>query len=517
MATGEHRERIYEIFSQPTESVDEKIDHALNVGTQRLGVSIGFFTRIDDGVQEIVRATGDHPLIQPNERCPLDDAYCRRTVEMDNSLAVQNATESTAISETAVETFDLGTYVGAKVLVSDETHGTVCFADEDQRAEPFADEEVYFVELIARLVGQSIERRTYERELAERERQVAEREEVYQALSRACFDFVFRLDQDGRFSYTSAEIQELLGFNAEELEGRPITEVHPDQRTTDRAWEYIQQILDGETIEAWDFPLETSEGRVVYTDIRAGPIYDGGVETAERSPENVVAIQGMARDATERRKRKETIRVINRVLRHNLRNEMGIVAGYAELLEAELDGRLADRAALIGASANRLLDLSESAQRIEDNRERVDNPEPMDLVPVVNRVVEQLADSYPNASIRLEAPETAVARTLPRVEVAVFELVDNAAKHGGDPAAVEVEVEVTLTDREVVLTVSDDGPGLPNTEQRVLTTGEETSVVHGQGLGIWIVNWIVSDIGGDITLTDASDGTTVTVHLPRPS
>jgi len=161
----EYREQIYDILSDSSQPVETRIDGALEVGVEYLGLPVGFCTRIDTGVQEIVHATGDHDLIQPGETCPLDDAYCRRTIEIESPLAVQDADASAAIYEAAVETFGLGAYIGARIVVKNETWGTVCFADTETREPGFSDPESYFVELAARLLGQLLEQQSYEREI----------------------------------------------------------------------------------------------------------------------------------------------------------------------------------------------------------------------------------------------------------------------------------------------------------------------------------------------------------------
>ena len=76
---------------------------------------------------------------------------------------------------------------------------------------------------------------------------------------------------------------------------------------------------------------------------------------------------------------------------------------------------------------------------------------------------------------------------------------------GVDPGADE--------DEQVRVRVADDGPGLPEMEQRVLTGRRETPLQHGQGLGLWLVYWVVREAGGDLSVTVA-DGTAVELRLP---
>jgi len=67
-----------------------------------------------------------------------------------------------------------------------------------------------------------------------------------------------------------------------------------------------------------------------------------------------------------------------------------------------------------------------------------------------------------------------------------------------------------------VIRVDDDGPGLPEAERAVLESGSETPLVHGQGLGLWLVYWVVTGLDGDVEVVEFRDGTTVEVRLPRP-
>ena len=116
MGSTSPRERLYEVFADTEGDVETKVDRALAIGSDYFGLPVGFFTRVDDGSQRIVRAVGDHELIQPGESCPLEAAYCRLTLETEGVLAVQDVRVS-SIPERAVDTFGLGTYIGAKVVV----------------------------------------------------------------------------------------------------------------------------------------------------------------------------------------------------------------------------------------------------------------------------------------------------------------------------------------------------------------------------------------------------------------
>ena len=353
------------------------------------------------------------------------------------------------------------------------------------------------------------------RELVKRERELNEQNELYQAVIDASFATVFRIDLEGQFTFVSPSVEEFIGYSSTELEGEPMTIAHPDEATTERAWEEIEPVIDGEPNSVRDFPLETKAGRTVYADIRAVPIYDGSVPEDDRSPADITAVQLMVRDATDRRQREGLISVINRVLRHNIRNKMTVIDGYAELLRSKLDGDDAENAARITDATDRLLDLTESAQQIEEARDPDPRLEPLDLSAVLDQTLSELRTQFPGASVTLDAPDSVVVESHGRIETALWEIIENAAKHGGDPPS--VEVDVTVTELQVAVAVSDDGPGLPEIEQEVLESGTETPLVHGQGLGLWLAYWIVTSVDGELDTAASPEGTTVTVRLPRPS
>ena len=109
----------------------------------------------------------------------------------------------------------------------------------------------------------------------------------------------------------------------------------------------------------------------------------------------------------------------------------------------------------------------------------------------------------------------------PSVEVdaglgpALLELARNALEHGeSDPnLRIEASVERQQSGTDLKVVVADDGPGLPAQEQSVLESGDESALKHGSGLGLWLVNWLVLQCGGTLSI-DADDGTTVTLRVP---
>jgi PAS domain S-box-containing protein len=356
------------------------------------------------------------------------------------------------------------------------------------------------------------DRERQRRQLVRQERELDEQTELYRAVIAASFAFVFRIDLDNTFSFVSPSVEEFLGYSPEELQGEPVAVLIPDEDASKQARERLSEVAHGEALQVREFPLETNDGDTIYVDVRLVPIFEPGVPVEQRTADNIVGAQAMAQDATGRRRREGLISVINRVLRHNVRNKLTVINGYAEVLSAELDGDSAAKADKIVDSADRLLDLTESARRIEKSRELSPDLTTMDIVPVITELVDQIEGRYPNVSVTVDTPDTALVESLPRVETALWELLENAAEHGGSEPS--IDIEITASAGETRISIHDDGPGIPENEREVLSTGAEQPLVHSQGLGLWLAYWLITNLDGNIEIQEFQTGTTVVVRLP---
>ena len=502
---------------QSDRPLEDRLREALEIGVEGFGVDIGYVAEVDPATDswEIIISTDPKDRPDPTGLTEaLSNTFCQRTINEEGIVAFRDVAEVGLEDHPSAVEYGLSCYHGAPIMVDGEPYGTVCFSSFDPRDEAFSDAEKSFSHLVAQMAGYEIEQQNYEAELADRAAELDKREEIYRAVIDASFDQVFRLDMAGRFTYNSESMTDLLGYDPEELDGEPVTMLHPTEKAVERGMELFERVMAGETVEDCYFPLETKSGDILFVDVRGTPIYDSSVPEAERTPADIVAVQGMSRDATDRKRREGLISVINRVLRHNLRNDVGVINGYAEMLEDELDGQQKTLARRVRTTSGRLLDLSETAQKLEDSLDAPADQQSLDLRRMVDRVADQHREAYPAADITLTAPDRAVVDSAPRLETAIWELVDNAAKHAGETPTVEVEIE--RVDSHVICSVRDDGPGIPDLERSVLESGEETSLVHGRGLGLWLVYWIVTGLDGSVSIAEPhSGGSTIQLRLPK--
>lgn len=74
---------------------------------------------------------------------------------------------------------------------------------------------------------------------------------------------------------------------------------------------------------------------------------------------------------------------------------------------------------------------------------------------------------------------------------------------------------MTGTSNKVRLRVIDDGPGMAEQERVILDEGAETPMVHGSGLGLRLVYWIVTEHDGTTETTVPDGETEISIELPR--
>lgn len=212
---------------------------------------------------------------------------------------------------------------------------------------------------------------------------------------------------------------------------------------------------------------------------------------------------------------------------HDLKNPISAIRGFAEaILEDEgrsLTREHAELAHGIHAAAHRILSLSLNlldAASIENGRLTPER-EPVELAEVVEkalaaaRMLSDLKDVSVNFATNDPNPQI-VEVDVTQMERVLWNLLDNAIRH--TPAGGSVVVSLDRRVDQVLLSVSDGGPGIPADEiptlferYKRLKRGHFSST----GLGLFIVKAIVEAHGGTVSAANrAGGGASFVVQLP---
>jgi signal transduction histidine kinase len=211
-------------------------------------------------------------------------------------------------------------------------------------------------------------------------------------------------------------------------------------------------------------------------------------------------------------------------LSHEIRNPLNAAALQLSVLErrlrrlpAEAQGPLMEPLSLVRDEIRRLDHVLEDF--LQFARPREVSREPVELVPVLARVLDLLSENAERRGVKVErhfASAPPVAGDEARLQQVVMNLALNALEaleHGGH---LRLSCRPADSDDDVELVVEDDGPGIePELADRIFEPFFTTKA-SGSGLGLPIVNAIVTQHGGTIRVSRSSlGGARIAVTLPR--
>ncbi|THE64394.1 PAS domain S-box protein [Salinadaptatus halalkaliphilus] len=334
------------------------------------------------------------------------------------------------------------------------------------------------------------------------------REEQLQHYKRAIdasTDLIYAIDLEGEFRFANPPYCYYHGVDQDDIVGRSLGDILGES-DYDAVQERLERAANGETVQYRTTRTHPTRGERTL-DCRYYPYRDDGEITG------IVAIH---RDVTAREDRATQLQVVDRLLRHNIRNDLTVIRGRATDLTDAVPPTATDAAEEILEQTDDLLRTTEKAQPITNVLTADSERDSVDMKTLAERLADAYADWEPDADVTVTAPEPTTATAVPEFSRALEELVRNAIIHN-DCDRPTVDIRIDQAPKEVRVSVLDDGPGIPETERNVLEHGKApTDLVHGNGLGLWMVYWVVHRSGGELTVADRrSRGTSVTAHLPR--
>lgn len=215
--------------------------------------------------------------------------------------------------------------------------------------------------------------------------------------------------------------------------------------------------------------------------------------------------------------RNQYLSVINRVLRHNMRNDMNAIAGYAEMIMDENEPAV--HAQTIKDIADRLISFGEKAHSLqEDAVDRDLTPESINVRTIIDSVVDDVRDTVGSATFSTEIPDDSpmVVTDGTLLRRGLSELVENAVLHN-DLENPHVRVFVREPDTpadHLNIRVTDNGPGIPEAEIEAINQQSESPLVHGSGVGLWAAKWVIERLDGELAFMDNQPrGTIVQITL----
>ncbi|GGM60133.1 signal transduction histidine kinase [Halarchaeum rubridurum] len=239
---------------------------------------------------------------------------------------------------------------------------------------------------------------------------------------------------------------------------------------------------------------------------------------------------GFQQDVTARKRAEEALsterdqyELLNQIIRHDIRNDMAVIRGWGDQLRADLDD---DQRETLRRVMDAAVHTQELTEEVRDLTEILgsDDPalEPIDLGAVLTREIEQVRSTFEYQADTLsvdgpgDLPADLAVRGTPLLSSVFTNLLDNAVLHS-DGGAVHIDVSVAVGAETCTVRIADNGPGIPDAQKRaVFDHGEQGERSSGTGLGLYLVDELVTQFGGRVWVEDNDPrGTVVCVDLQR--
>ena len=238
-------------------------------------------------------------------------------------------------------------------------------------------------------------------------------------------------------------------------------------------------------------------------------IYSYGHASELRSRGQVIGHLAVFSDKTRDRLYEQSLSILNRVLRHNIRNDANVVLGHLELLSEELDNEQPESLAIAIDRVNAMVSRAETTRSFSGIfAENVQSAlRPIRLDTTVSDAVAQADVSSGHITVDVDPVWVVADQTL---TPAITAVIENAIKHNdSDHPCVEITTSVQPgtnaapdTDR-LTLSIADNGPRVSDDRrERIFGREEWTPVHHGQGLSLFFVDRLMDLYGGTVRITD---------------
>jgi PAS domain S-box-containing protein len=365
------------------------------------------------------------------------------------------------------------------------------------------------------------------------EEALRESKERYRDLVENAHDIIYSHDLKGNYLSVNKAAEHITGYTREEALQLNMSQTLAPE-CADKATEMISRKLAGEDVTAYELEILAKDGRRVAIEVNSKLMYEDGVP---------VAVQGIARDVTERKLLEEQLRQSQKMeaigqlaggVAHDFNNLLTAINGYSSLALQRVDDDSSIKPYLeeVRKAGDRAANLTR--QLLAFGRKQILQPLALDLNSVVsdmNKMLRRLIGEDIALNAKL-APDLKKIKADPgQVEQVLINLVVNARDAMPTGGSLTIETANMSLDQEyasrhvgiqpgkyVMLAVSDTGTGMDEaTRARIFepffTTKEKGK---GTGLGLSTVYGIVQQSGGSIWVySEPNQGTSFKVYLPE--
>lgn len=355
---------------------------------------------------------------------------------------------------------------------------------------------------------------------------------LHRAMIAASLDAVITIDESGAVIEFSEAAEQMFGYSREEALGQSIGELivpHAMRAQHEQGFRRYSEKGEprvlGQRLELQakrkdnsEFPVELTLRQVDLIGRRLVTAYIRDL-TAQRNAEQEIIRQ---REVLQRNEKLAAMGTLLAGISHELNNPLAIVVGQAQLLqETEQDARVLKRADKIRQAAERCATIINTFLAMARNQPP--QCEPVNINQLVQRVLELLEPGLRSQQIelqlRLDNNLPDVPADADQVHQVISNLIINAQQAMQDSPQKNLRIDSALdeTQQQIVIRISDSGPGIaPEVQRRIFEPFFTTKAPgKGTGLGLAVCSGIIEAHGGRLELEQHSgSGACFCINLP---
>jgi signal transduction histidine kinase len=260
----------------------------------------------------------------------------------------------------------------------------------------------------------------------------------------------------------------------------------------------------------------TENGETRYYEVSTNSFLSGEIVTGRLVTLTDVTDRETYRNQLE--EKTEQLEALNRVVRHDIRNDMAVVLGWAETLRDHVDEDGEAALERVIQSSENVVDLTNSARDFVESLagNRTAELKPINIRDQINAELTTVQEAHSDANFEIvgELPQVTVQAN--EMLSSVFRnLLGNAVRHN-DKQTPEITITGCLDSDTVQIRVADNGPGIPDDQkEQIFGKGEKGIDSPGSGIGLYLVHTLMNQFDGAVWVEDNDPtGSVFVVELP---
>ncbi len=329
--------------------------------------------------------------------------------------------------------------------------------------------------------------------IAKMERRLAEEKELFRDLTESIGDWVWEMDLNGIHTYTNDAVKNILGYEPEEIMGMDAMLLWPERALTEeQRKDHLARLAEGKGWKNFQALFKHKDGRSVYVLSSAVPLFDENGK--------LKGYRGIDRDINEMVKKdrelkgsKEQLELINKILRHDLTNNLTVIGIALDHYRRGGDQNLLYSAEAKVHDSFKLIKQMKSLESIVSKGGALRSVDVHDVVEKISSDLDIRVDN--ECHCRVMADDA--------FHSSMENLIRNAINHGGTDRMVIRCTDKADQEGMVTLDVIDFGKGVPDDiKEKIFRESFTYGGGGGTGLGLYIVKKNLRRYGGTISVLD---------------